>query len=433
MSNTNKYQARTIELEEEYISVGRRLLPIKVRTSSRVAALAGSTKTRFIYACLFNAASVTLQDSLFLLQAEVNEYCATSRIPHILVIGVRDDWMDYTHKSTKRFLWIDENGICNDTVVDEPVAIDFVHFVHFENGSEIKTHKRLTNLLMDSGVVLVNPAGTLCDICNSKYKTFKKLIAANIRTPETLFISKFSLPCTNEVTERIKLFIHKLKHNYPVKNNFLLFVQPDTGTEAEETFAVRLSADGNFKDHLLVTEICRRNRDVVVRLAHGNLFYAGFVSGCQPARFVVRINSFENMSVGDLSGYAIVGHGTEQQVVAISRGAQKVGLYSALRCLSNQEGRRIDIATTLQGGLYHTARQVYQAINSGSDINNRLSLLGIDVVLEMFDDRVCAIVIDVNARPVIAHSTFKTKREDKLGLGIAYWQTLSYRATIGPG
>ena len=68
---------------------------------------------------------------------------------------------------------------------------------------------------------------------------------------------------------------------------------------------------------------------------------------------------------------------------------------------------------------------IYKAINGVTEAKDEILLLGIDFVLENYNGKLQAVAIDVNPRAVIAHSTLTTNNEEKLGLGMTYWQNVS--------
>jgi len=174
----------------------------------------------------------------------------------------------------------------------------------------------------------------------------------------------------------------------------------------------------------MIEDICRRNEDTVVRLGCGNIFYAGPRSNFEPRRVVIRVNVFENMTIKSLSGYACIAGPTEQNIVAISKGAKKITPGSASKHLVDEGGTKQNISTNVWIELYHASRRIYKAINDAADIEDKILLLGIDFVLEITDGKVQAIAIDVNPRPVIAHSNFTINNKEKLGLAVLYWQSL---------
>ena len=424
MNNIAHYSARCEELDAEYDAVGRDLLRIKVQNNDHNINPANSYTNQLIYCCLFDAACVTLQDTLFLLQAEANEYNSSSGKMAIVIIGVHKDWIDYKSKSTRRYLWVDSDGICSDIVTDAPINFDFVHFIHFKITGEIETHRKLTDLLKDSNIKLINPAGAASDICDSKYKTFEALKTADIATAETLFFSRFSLTDPHRIAKRTGQFLYRINQIYPNRKAHLLFIQPDRGTEARGTVALQLPAGAKMKNHPLIDNICNRNENTVVRLGCGNIFYAGPRSNFEPRRVVIRVNVFENMAIESMSGYACIADSEEQNIVTISQGAQKTNIRLVLEHLVDQNGTKHNIAVNVCTELHYAGRQIYHAINDAADIGDKIILLGIDFVLEITDGKVWAIAIDVNPRPVIAHSTFTIKNKDKLGLAVLYWQSL---------
>ncbi len=420
MNDIADYSKRCKELDEEYKALGCDLLPIRPAKSAAEVGFVSDTNDVVVYACVFNAASVTMQDTLFLLQAEADEYCRP-----IVVIGVRDEWIADDGKSSRRFLWVERGGRCNDIVVDEPIGFDVVHFIHFKDSDEIKTHRELTDKFKDTGTGLINPSGTVSDICDSKFKTFKLLSAFNIPTSQTILFSRFSLTEIAEVIERLERFVCNLSRTYPNEKEFLLFVQPDIGTEARDVLAFRVQAGQSLKNHQITDEICKRCEDTVVRFGRGNLFY----KEDKPVRFIVRVNAFEGMTLEDLSGYAVVADTCNEDVVAISQSAQKKSLTQALDNLSYRQGQSPSFTVSPQMVLYSASRRIYQAINNDASPNDKISLLGIDFALEAFLNGLSAVAIDVNPRAVIAHSTITAmNKKEKLGLGNSYWQKLSANA-----
>ena len=99
MNDIADYSERCKELDAEYSVVGRDLLQIKVCHSDQNIGIVNRDSPPLVYCCLFNAACVTLQDTLFLLQADADEYCMFNGKRAIVVIGVHKDWIDYKSNS----------------------------------------------------------------------------------------------------------------------------------------------------------------------------------------------------------------------------------------------------------------------------------------------------------------------------------------------
>ncbi|MFC1677438.1 hypothetical protein ACFL3G_10310 [Planctomycetota bacterium] len=421
MNDIADYSKRCRELDEEYEALGCDLMPVVAARSAGDVGFISDTSDSIIYACVFNAASVTMQDTLFLLGAEADEYCGP-----IVVIGVHDDWVSDDGKSTRRFLWVDGQGQCNDVVVDEPISFDVVHLIHFKDSDEMKTHRVLTDKFKDAGIGLINPSGMVSQVCDSKFKTFQLLSASNIPTSQTMLFSRFSLTETAEVTERLERFFYKLSQAYPNEKELTLFVQPDIGTEARDVTTFTFKIGQSIKGAEIVNDICKRTEDTVVRLGRGNLFY----KEDNPSRVIVRVNVFEGMRPEDLSGYAVVAGTCDEDVVAISQSAEKKSLHLILDNLSYRQGQSPSFTVSPQMVLYSAGRRIYQAINNDALPKDKISLLGIDFTLEAFVHGLTAVAIDVNPRAVIAHSMITTtNKKEKLGLGESYWQNhFGYRS-----
>ena len=426
MSEPRRTAARRRELEEEYRTVGRDLMRIRVQEDPRACGLDQRVKTTAVYACIFNAACVTMQDTLFLLQAEADELSAIGRIDPVTVLGVHEDWLEGGPRGGRRCLWVDGQGRCNDVVLDEPIRMDCVHFLHFGAEGEIEAHRRLTAEMKSPAVLLINPAAAASDICDSKQRTCQALRAAGLPAPETLFISQFSMPDRTAVETRVREFLRAAIQNHPGRDRHLFFIQPDRGSEARAAVCVAVEGDGE-PDASVIDEICGRSEDTVVRYGRGQARTAPAAGGRDPAAMVVRINAYEGMMAESLSGYAIVAPRADSGVVAVSAGAAKVDLQPALEGLSFDQDVPPPPYHDLQVALCRAAQEVFQAVNAGAKPEEMILLLGIDFVLEPAGGQVRAVAIDVNPRAIIAHSTFSRGRERKTGLGPAYWQDVTAR------
>ena len=79
-----------------------------------------------------------------------------------------------------------------------------------------------------------------------------------------------------------------------------------------------------------------------------------------------------------LSGYACIADSKEQNIMAVSKGAQKTGISYVIENLVDNNGTKQYIAANAYTELGRVCQQVYQVVNESADLGLGIRLLGID-------------------------------------------------------
>jgi len=253
-----------------------------------------------------------------------------------------------------------------------------VFFLSFPYGREISLHEHLSRVFSQRNVVQVNPYVS-SKIADSKYLTNTILKKAKLNVPAQLRLSRSQK--IHECLEQVKAFSKE-------RRSPILVVKPEHGTEGIYGEAVDPS---NESELLYCLHRILENDNAVVEELRGNIGYLGYPT---VFRIVVSWNGEDFEYEG---GYAIVSSARNEYIASVSHGGRIVDVNVALKNLyTYSELKRIDVDPQV---LVFSAKKAAKALNSGFSERDYLKYMGVDLVLELRDRDIEAVVIEVNARP----------------------------------
>jgi len=326
------------------------------------------------------------------------------------VLGVHQSWLT-SEMAASRALVVDETGLVKEISFDIPQEIHAVHITELPSREELALHRNLSLRFKRSALKVLNPYETAVR-ADDKIVTHRLLdtYKDSVPTPSAMCVCRQSSP--QDALNQLKSFVHSLSSNKPGQGGVELFVQPNQGTEGYQVEGFVLDPS-KMEDIPLCDPILRHllsinlEQDVLIREGHGNVRFmdsedAGY------CRIVFRIHvAWDGRQFVAESGFAQVAPERDALVASRGRGGRVIAADDALTHLFYWNfARRAWISIELDeddfNRLRATAVRAAEAINSDVSEEQRLCLMGLDVLFDVNEEShghsVIPLVLEVNPR-----------------------------------
>ncbi|MBN1900285.1 hypothetical protein JW926_03050 [Candidatus Sumerlaeota bacterium] len=349
---------------------------------------------------IFGSEPFSFQDTLHCWHIdEAKSFTSNNTSFHpVNVMGVHYEWLTGDLKAS-RALIVDEGSLVKEVDFNDPAGLDVVHITELPLAGERSLHQKLSRAFSERNIAQIDPyPPSVC--ADDKFCAYKKLISRGINTPHAFLLPRNkSYSDYKKFMERIWEEIKQTYGNNPIT----LFVQPDHGTEGRmvEAFDLCENCDG---ESLLrhITKTGERD-EALLRVKKGNVRY------CKEKdkgyrNIVFRINvAWNGIRYIAQSGFAQVAPHENNPVASRGRGGSIIDIHEALENIffMNKDSKswgKVFVKKMDVDEMKHAAEQAAGALDEEFADDDKLKLLGVDVLLEYKDEHIIPCILEINPR-----------------------------------
>lgn len=263
-----------------------------------------------------------------------------------------------------------------------------VMVVNLPQRDEIKAHRAISAYLKNNKSTQLNPFSAAIK-AEDKYLSLEKIGHSGITVPEHLLLTWED---RESVWEKVSNFVEK----YDVKT---LYIQPNFGTEGRELYCCTDLSRRGFISTVILNML--QSQPVILKKGRGNVYYMKEKEkGYRQVVFRILLWVLRDKPEMDY-GFLEVADSQETAISSPEKGGSIVdweNLYSHLY-VRQESGccSRLVLTQEEISLMKKQSEHVYYAFNK--NLKNRLSLMGIDFLLEVQNGKLIPIFLEVNPRP----------------------------------
>jgi len=365
-------------------------------------------------AVIFGSLKGFFKNLLWDLDKDAEEYRLVNGFK-VKVFGVAFDWLIVDHEQLEaRRALIPREDFIDEAVFAKPIPIHCCFILNLPLETERRLHKEISRALEEYEITLINPyiASMRAD---DKLLTHELVDAYNttmgkrlIECPRYTCVQRntFSL----DFADRLQDFIR----TFGVEE---VVVKPAHGTEGIYVKHFNLRRE-KFSELLKYVKWLLKFDDVVIEEFRGNLLYRGKL------HFMIRINVSWNGEEFEVeSGYAQIAPREGYKIATTTHGGKIININELFRSLyfKTRTGRIREYTLTKRDidKIKEVCINVAKAINLGLCEKYYLKYMGVDLVLELRDQKIIPIVLEVNSRPSGLSHSYTLSYDYKSDLGRA--------------
>ncbi len=395
----SSYRSRVVQLAMDYLQLEERFTPLAVAPEPLSAEELETLFTdQTVYAGIFSVSPLAEQLELATLQRDFDRFSPDGKAVRVIGVSKEDLNRDAT---ANRFLVADPSGRVREVRSLDSVKIDRAHVLELDHAKELADHREIWELLDALLVPVVNPWESAAK-ADDKFQTHAILRDAGIATPlaeKAVGIISARKKVEEALTSLVRRHLERQGAlQQPGVHPVSLFAQPNIGSRGEnlgfgafevvvregEALEIHPEQRG-WSDLLEHADRLIKRRDAVLTEERGSATY----QGRNVVLKLLALSPDGGRSFQVESGVALVARGPGE-FASPAHGAEFVEINAALRDLRFPEGQSLTQGSL--SAILGTAAEAARVIGAGQ-------ILGVDLLLEFQEDRMVAVVKEVNARP----------------------------------